>query len=127
MKVGNLVSSGVVLAQIGLNLISLSNQGILVGNQSSNTISVQAVHDILIASQAISIQLGNDSGLVGSSVSESGGCKDTSHHNTQQNGNELLEVVHWFFPPFLERCIKNYVSIRHTYGKRSLSNIVKKL
>ena len=113
--------------QIIDNLISLSFQGISVGNQSGNTIGVQTVHNILIAGQAKSIQLGNDSGLVGSSVSESGGCKDTSHHNTQQNGNELLEVVHWFFPPFLERCIKNYVSIHHTYGKRSLSNMVKKL
>ena len=46
--------------------------------------------------QAVVGHLALDSGsFVRRASSESGGSEDASHHNAQQNGDELLEVVHW--------------------------------
>ena len=65
-------------------------------------VSSQAVDSVVNRGDAVAGGESLDLGLsLCSSISfaeissESGGSEDASHHNAQQNGDELLEVVHW--------------------------------
>lgn len=85
-----------VIVLVSDNLADLLLQRAAIIDEDLQLGIIQAVDNSIETGQAVVGHLALDSGsFVRRASSESGGSEDASHHNAQQNGNELLEVVHW--------------------------------